>query len=110
MKQLKSASWNALDNRICKQKRKELNDDDKENLKRKTKHLAKNNETYEKGITTFYETVTDLPTFIHSKTLEENLSIPLAFSAILHLANERDLRFLPTDFPYDFKIIKISHS
>lgn len=110
MKQLKTASWNSLENRISKQKLNELKDEDKENLKQKTKHLAKKNENYEIGNTTFLETFTDLPTFIHSKTLEENLSVPLVFSAVLHLANERDLRFVPTDPPFDFKIIKISHS
>lgn len=109
MKQLKTASWNAINRNTTNNINLKLTEYDNKMLTKYTQHLRKKNEIYENGIATFYEVMSDIPKFLQSKIQEENLSIPLAFSAVLHLANEHNLRFIPTDEPYDFKIIKIAN-
>jgi len=40
------------------------------------------------------------------KTMSENLSVSLAFIALLHLCNEESLHLIPSEQLEDFKIVK----
>merc|ERR1712228_680877 len=40
------------------------------------------------------------------KTMSDNLSVPLAFIALLHLCNEESLQLIPSESLDDFKIMQ----
>jgi len=98
MKRIKKVAWSIL----TQEKENQSGSPEKQLDKEGADHAQK--EVEETQFTTLYKTLkqpTKLP-----KTMSENLSVPLAFIALLHLCNEESLHLIPSQQMEDFKIVQ----
>ncbi|KAI9580929.1 condensin complex subunit 2-like [Glossina fuscipes] len=66
-----------------------------------------NDERYEDGMASFNEIYAQLPQLL-PRDISKNVSTSIAFSSMLQLANEHDLRLVPQEDLTDFKIRKLA--
>merc|ERR1719318_713717 len=98
MKRIKRVAWSIL----TQEKENQSGSPEKQLDKEGADHAQK--EVEETQFTTLYKTLkqpTKLP-----KTMSENLSVPLAFIALLHLCNEESLHLIPSPQMEDFMIVQ----
>jgi len=97
MKRIKHVAWSIL----TQEKENQSGSPDKQ---KDENNVEKPREVEETQFTSLYKTLkqpTRLP-----KTMSDNLSVPLAFIALLHLCNEESLQLIPSESLDDFKIIQ----
>jgi len=97
MKRIKHVAWSIL----TQEKENQSGSPDKQ---KDQDNVEKRKEVEETQFTSLYKTLkqpTRLP-----KTMSDNLSVPLAFIALLHLCNEESLQLIPSESLDDFKIIQ----
>merc|ERR1711872_21311 len=97
MKRIKHVAWSIL----TQEKENQSGSPDKQ---KDQDNVEKPKEVEETQFTSLYKTLkqpTRLP-----KTMSDNLSVPLAFIALLHLCNEESLQLIPSESLDDFKIIQ----
>jgi len=102
MKRIKRVAWSILTQASSEEKENQSGSPEKQLDKEGADHAQK--EVEETQFTTLYKTLkqpTKLP-----KTMSENLSVPLAFIALLHLCNEESLHLIPSPQMEDFKIVQ----
>merc|ERR1719187_508313 len=102
MKRIKRVAWSILTQASSEEKENQSGSPEKQLDKEGADHAQK--EVEETQFTTLYKTLkqpTKLP-----KTMSENLSVPLAFIALLHLCNEESLHLIPSQQMEDFKIVQ----
>jgi len=100
MKRIKRVAWSIL----TQEKENQSGSPEKQVDKEDTQINGSNKEIEETQFTTLYKTLKQpmkLP-----KTMSENLSVPLAFIALLHLCNEESLHLIPSEQMDDFKIVQ----
>merc|ERR1719370_749825 len=93
MKRIKRVAWNILTQASSEEKENQSGSPEKQVDKELVEHNDGGREVEETQFTTLYKTLkqpTRLP-----KTMSENLSVPLAFIALLHLCNEESLHLIP---------------
>nr|XP_027217648.1 condensin complex subunit 2-like [Penaeus vannamei] len=98
MKKLKSTLWNLLADPSTNKE----NDKGSENHAQPNVQQDKMDPNYKIDFTSLYK---DLPSKLSSK-MTENLSVPLAFIALLHLANEHSLKLDSDGSMRDFTILQ----
>jgi len=104
MKRIKRVAWNILTQASSEEKENQSGSPEKQVDKELVEHNAGGREVEETQFTTLYKTLkqpTRLP-----KTMSENLSVPLAFIALLHLCNEESLHLIPSEQMDDFQIVQ----
>jgi len=97
MKRIKHVAWSIL----TQEKENQSGSPDKQ---KDENNVEKPREVEETQFTSLYKTLkqpTRLP-----KTMSDNLSVPLAFIALLHLCNEESLQLIPSESLDDFKIMQ----
>jgi len=101
MKRIKHVAWSILTQASTEEKENQSGSPDKQ---KDETNVEKPREVEETQFTSLYKTLkqpTKLP-----KTMSDNLSVPLAFIALLHLCNEESLQLIPSESLDDFKIIQ----
>jgi len=104
MKRIKRVAWSILTQASSEEKENQSGSPEKQVDKEDTQINGSNKEIEETQFTTLYKTLKQpmkLP-----KTMSENLSVPLAFIALLHLCNEESLHLIPSEQMDDFKIVQ----
>merc|ERR1719318_2209479 len=99
-KRIKNVAWSIL----TQEKENQSGSPEKQVDKEAVDLNNRDKEIEETQFTTLYKTLkqpTKLP-----KTMSENLSVPLAFIALLHLCNEESLHLIPSEKMDDFKIVQ----
>jgi len=100
MKRIKNVAWSIL----TQEKENQSGSPEKQVDKELVDLNNREKEVEETQFTSLYKTLkqpTKLP-----KTMSENLSVPLAFIALLHLCNEENLHLIPSEKMEDFKIVQ----
>jgi len=100
MKRIKNVAWSIL----TQEKENQSGSPEKQVDKEVVDLNNREKEVEETQFTSLYKTLkqpTKLP-----KTMSENLSVPLAFIALLHLCNEENLHLIPSEKMEDFKIVQ----
>jgi len=100
MKRIKRVAWSIL----TQEKENQSGSPEKQVDKEDTQPNGSDKEIEETQFTTLYKTLKQpmkLP-----KTMSDNLSVPLAFIALLHLCNEESLHLIPSEQMDDFKIVQ----
>jgi len=103
MKRIKQVAWSILTQSSKESKENQVGSPEKQVDKENAPDI-RDNEVEETQFSDLYRKLkqpTRLP-----KTMSENLSVPLAFIALLHLCNEENLHLIPSEQMEDFKIVK----
>jgi len=104
MKRIKNVAWSILTQASTEEKENQSGSPEKQVDKDVVDLNNREKEVEETQFTSLYKTLkqpTKLP-----KTMSENLSVPLAFIALLHLCNEENLHLIPSEGMEDFKIVQ----
>jgi len=104
MKRIKNVAWSILTQASTEEKENQSGSPEKQVDKEAVDLNNREKEVEETQFTSLYKTLkqpTKLP-----KTMSENLSVPLAFIALLHLCNEENLHLIPSEKMEDFKIVQ----
>eukprot|EP00092_Neocalanus_flemingeri_P006979 GFUD01007533.1.p1 GENE.GFUD01007533.1~~GFUD01007533.1.p1 ORF type:complete len:751 (+),score=265.35 GFUD01007533.1:57-2309(+) len=104
MKRIKNVAWSILTQASTEEKENQGGSPEKQVDKEVVDPNNRDKEIEETQFSVLYRTLkqpTRLP-----KTMSDNLSVPLAFIALLHLCNEESLHLIPSENMEDFKIVK----
>jgi len=104
MKRIKNVAWSILTQASTEEKENQSGSPEKQVDKERIDPDNRDKEVEETQFTSLYKRLKQ-PTML-PKTMSENLSVSLAFIALLHLCNEESLHLIPSEQLEDFKIVK----
>merc|ERR1719427_2575532 len=103
MKRIKPVAWSIL-TQASKENKENQGGSPEKQVDKENAPVIRDKEVEETQFSDLYRKLkqpTKLP-----KTMSDNLSVPLAFIALLHLCNEENLFLIPSEQMEDFKIVK----